>query len=209
MKVTLVNYGTGNLFSVHNALKACGADVTVATHPAEAEGAERLIVPGVGAFGNCITELSRLHFRESVMEFIDTGRPFLGICVGMQMLMDKSFEFGEHGGLGVIPGVVQEIPNRTESGEVRKRPHIGWAALKESADWGGSVLAGADPVAQYYFVHSFSVVPKDPAHILAECDYDGYPVVAALRKDNVFGTQFHPEKSSEAGLKVIRSFLAL
>lgn len=209
MKATLVNYGTGNLFSVHNALKACGADVTVAAHPDEAENADRLIVPGVGAFGNCITELNRLHFRETVQGFIQTGRPFLGICVGMQMLMDKSFEFGEHGGLGIIPGVVQEIPGRTDHGTVRKRPHIGWAPLRQTNPWEGSILEGSNPSAQFYFVHSFSVVPDDPSHVLADCDYDGYPVVAAVRKDNVFGTQFHPEKSGEAGLRVIRSFLAL
>jgi glutamine amidotransferase len=209
MKVTLVNYGTGNLFSVHNAFKACGADVTVVTHPSEAKDADRLVVPGVGAFGSCITELNRMHFNETVRDHIATGRPFLGICVGMQMLMDRSLEFGEHAGLGVIPGEVREIPNRTDSGEIRKRPHIGWAPLTAPHGWQNSIMTAANPDDRFYFVHSFSVVPTNPAHILAACDYDGYPIVAAVQKENVYGTQFHPEKSGPAGLEVIKTFLRM
>ncbi|MFM9872944.1 MAG: imidazole glycerol phosphate synthase subunit HisH [Fimbriimonadaceae bacterium] len=209
MKITLVDYGTGNLFSVRRAFETAGADVKVVTHPGEIQGSDRLVVPGVGAFGNCITELNRLNFSEAVHEFIATERPFLGICVGMQMLMERSLEFGEHAGLKIIPGTVEEIPNRTADSKVRKRPHIGWAPLTAPNGWQDSILKNTDPSTRFYFVHSFSVVPTDPAHILAACDYDGYPVVAAVRKDNVTGTQFHPEKSGLAGLEVIKTFLSM
>lgn len=209
MNLTLIDYGTGNLFSVRRALEVCGANIRVIHHPNEAKNSDRLVVPGVGAFGSCITELHRLHFNDAIKEHIATDRPFLGICVGMQMLMTTSYEFGQHSGLNLIPGTVQEIPNRTDSGEVRKRPHIGWTSLSEGQPWSNTILSQTTKDDRFYFVHSFSVVPDDPAHILALTDYDGYEIVAAVKKDNIFGTQFHPEKSGPAGLAILKQFLSL
>lgn len=209
MNLSLIDYGTGNLFSVRRALEVCGANIKIIHHPSEAKNSDRLVVPGVGAFGSCITELHRLHFNEAIAEHIETGRPFLGICVGMQMLMTTSYEFGQHSGLNHIPGIVQEIPNRTDSGEVRKRPHIGWTSLFVSQPWTNTMLSQTTKDDRFYFVHSFSVIPDNPAHILATTDYDGYEIVAAVKKDNILGTQFHPEKSGPAGLTILRQFLSL
>ncbi|ARU41905.1 imidazole glycerol phosphate synthase subunit HisH [Armatimonadetes bacterium Uphvl-Ar1] len=209
MNLTLIDYGTGNLFSVRRALEVCGANIRVIHHPNEAKNSDRLVVPGVGAFGSCITELHRLHFNDAIKEHIATDRPFLGICVGMQMLMTTSYEFGQHSGLNLIPGTVQEIPNRTDSGEVRKRPHIGWTSLSEGQPWSNTILSQTTKDDRFYFVHSFSVVPDNPAHILALTDYDGHEIVAAVKKDNIFGTQFHPEKSGPAGLAILKQFLSL
>lgn len=209
MKVTLVDYEIGNILSVARALEACGADVTLASDPSQVAGAERLVVPGVGAFGDCITTLTAKGFREPILEHAATGRPFLGICVGMQMLFDYSEEFGRHDGLGLIPGHVAEIPRLTDSGQVRKRPHIGWSPLVARRDWGGTPLAGVEPGTSFYFVHTFSAIPADSAHRLADCDYMGYPVSAAVCANNVYGTQFHPEKSGRFGLDVVKGFMAL
>jgi len=209
MKVTVVDYEIGNLLSVCRALETCGADVTIAQTPDQVKGADRLVVPGVGAFGDCVNALVERGFKDEVLAHAASGRPYLGICVGMQMLFDYSEEFGEHQGLGLIPGKVAEIPRDAEGGAIRKRPHIGWSPLVARRDWAGTILETTEPGTSFYFVHTFSGIPQNDGHRLADCDYMGYPISAAVHKDNVFGAQFHPEKSAEAGLKVVRAFLGL
>jgi len=210
---TILDYGVGNLMSVRRAFEKCGANVRISRDPKEVSESARLVIPGVGAFGSCMRALEQNDLSEAVCDFARTGRPTLGICVGMQMLFDASEEFGEHQGLGLIPGRVVAVPGTTLSGNSHKIPHIGWTGIypasAATADWDATILARTPPGTAMYFVHSFTGVPKHSEHRLADADYGGRRVSAVVRRDNIFGTQFHPEKSGEAGLDIIRSFLLL
>jgi glutamine amidotransferase len=210
--VHVVDYGVGNLLSVCRAFEACGATVVLNGNSGSIAAADRLIVPGVGAFGDCMNELQRRQLVRPILDYVASGRPVLGICVGMQMMMAVGEEFGEHAGLGLIPGRVCAIPATTAGGQPHKIPHIGWTALLKptpATDWTGTILDGIAPGSTCYFVHSFTAVPEDDKCRLADCDYNGRRISAALRIGNVFGTQFHPEKSGEVGLRILRNFLAL
>jgi glutamine amidotransferase len=209
-RVVVVDYGVGNLLSVCRAFEACGASVDLTGVAGRIAAAERLVVPGVGAFGDCMHELKRRGLVAPILDFIASGRPLLGICVGMQMLMEVGEEFGEHAGLGVVPGRVRAIPATGADGTPHKIPHIGWNALAKPAAstmWDGTILDDIPPGAHCYFVHSFTAEPTEGHHRLADCDYDGRRVSAVLRLGNVYGTQFHPEKSGETGLRILRNFL--
>ncbi len=206
----VVDYGVGNLFSVRRALEHCGADVTLTDDPRTILHAPRLVLPGVGAFADGMRGLEERGLISVLREYADSGRPFLGICLGMQMLASVSEEFGEHRGLGIIPGRVTAIPNTGMDGALHKIPHIGWAALEQperATDWSGSILAGLKPGDSVYLVHSYAVVPEDDEHRLADCFYDGRRISAAIRKGLVYGCQFHPEKSGSVGLRILDQFL--
>ncbi len=209
MHVTIVDYGIGNLLSVSRALERCGAEVSFATDAAQIEGAQRLVLPGVGAFANGMQGLRERGLVEPLRRYAASGRPLLGICLGMQMLASTSEEFGEHEGLGLIPGRVVPVPVLDTQGLALKSPHIGWGALAPSAlaDWRQSVLATTAPGTPMYLVHSFHVVPDSPADLLAHCDHGGHAITAAIRRGQVTGLQCHPEKSGEAGLAVLAEFL--
>jgi imidazole glycerol-phosphate synthase subunit HisH len=202
-KVVVVDYGLGNMHSVIKALRHEGADVLVTESPADVRAAERLVVPGVGAFADNMAGLRQRSLVEPVLEFIATGRPFLGICVGMQVLLTESEEFGHHAGLGVIPGKVELIPKAPG----RKVPHVGWNRISAVNAWAGSPLEPLEPGTALYFVHSYNAVPAHEEHRLADVDYAGHRISAAIRKDNVVGVQFHPEKSGTAGLVVLARYL--
>lgn len=210
-KVTIVDYGVGNLLSVRAAFEYCGAVCEVTDDPSVVEGAERLLLPGVGAFGDAMADMQVKGLAEPTHRFAATGRPLLGICVGMQMLMDSSEEFGNHKGLGLIPGPVLAIPPTTSDGTPHRLPHIGWDVLTASRpdSWTDTLLADTREGSWVYFVHSFTAFPSDPAHRLADCDYNGRSIAAVVRRDNVMGCQFHPERSGETGLNVIRRFLKI
>lgn len=213
-RVLIVDYGVGNLLSVRRAFEHCGALVDLSGDPAVLAKAPRVVLPGVGAFGDCATALRRRNLDEAVLKFVETGRPLLGICVGMQMLFDASEEFGHYDGLGIIPGIVQAIPPMDTDSQPLKIPHIGWSGLvpPEGADavyWTGTVLDGVAPGTAAYFVHSFQGRPVDTAHRLADAVYGGRRIAAAVRKGSVLGTQFHPEKSGKAGLAIIQNFLEI
>lgn len=211
-QVLVADYGVGNLLSVCRAFEACGASVDLTGDADRIARAERLVVPGVGAFGDCMGELRRRGLVEPLRGFVASGRPMLGICVGMQMLMEVGEEFGEHEGLGVVPGRVRAIPGTRADGQPHKIPHIGWSELlmpPSTNSWDGTILEGVEPGSTCYFVHSFTAEPLDERNRLADCDYHGRRISAALRAGNVFGTQFHPEKSGETGLRILRNFLAL
>ena len=211
-RVLVVDYGVGNLLSVCRAFEACEAAVELTDSAVRIAAAERVVLPGVGAFGDCIHELERRELVRPILDFIASGRPLLGICVGMQMLMEVGEEFGEHAGLAVVPGRVRAIPATGADGRPHKIPHIGWNELvKPSAatQWSGTILDGVPERSSCYFVHSFTAEPTDARYRLADCDYDGRCVSAALRAGNVYGTQFHPEKSGEMGLRILRNFLKL
>jgi len=210
--VVIVDYGMGNVLSVRRAFEYQNAVVTLTDEPDRVANAERLILPGVGAFGDCMKAIEQRGLVEPVMSFIRSGRPFLGICVGMQILMDAGDEFGGYPGLGLFSGRVVQISSETADGLKRKIPHIGWTPLDPPAGlagqhWSGSILDRTPDGTPFYFVHSFTAAPTNPADVLARADYAGANITAAIRRDNVTGVQFHPEKSGPAGLALIERFL--
>lgn len=211
--VTVIDYGIGNLLNVVRALQHCDAVVTVVSQAAEMLTLpDRLVLPGVGAFAGGMDELRQRGFDDLVKRFEPTGRPFMGICVGAQMLFDVGEEFGEHPGLGLIPGRVQPVPEHTPSGATHRIPHIGWSALTRPdmrEAWAGTPMSRFQEGNTVYFVHSFAPVPVYEHHRLADTYYDGVRICAAVGRDNIWGCQFHPERSGEEGLQVLRSFLDL
>ncbi|MDB5882917.1 MAG: imidazole glycerol phosphate synthase, glutamine amidotransferase subunit [Ramlibacter sp.] len=208
--VTVLDYGIGNQLNVLRALEHCGASVRVVDKAfAGVEDAPRLVLPGVGAFGDAMVELRARGLDDLVRRYAQTGRPFLGICVGMQVMLDAGEEMGEHQGLGLIAGRVLAVPATGSDGMPHRIPHIGWRPLEPASSWENTLLADVQPRERVYFVHSFSAEPQDPAARLAEVDYDGVRICAAVRRDNLYGCQFHPERSAETGLNVLRRFLQL
>lgn len=210
-KVAVIDYGLGNLLSVRRGLEHCGADVLVTSEHDQIKGATHVVLPGVGAFGNAMEELQKHNLVEVVREVAAAGTPLLGICLGMQLLLESSDEFGHHEGLGLIKGRVLPVPNSSIEGQPLKVPHIGWNDLETSATeegWQSTVLEELSPGEAVYFVHSFMGVPESPAHRLADCFYGGHRVAAVIGAGNVVGCQFHPEKSGAAGLKILSAFCA-
>ncbi|MCE4538172.1 imidazole glycerol phosphate synthase subunit HisH [Pelomonas sp. P7] len=209
--VTIVDYGSGNLLSVARALEHCGANVRLSGDPAEIERADRLLVPGVGAFAEGMHGLEQQQLVEPIKAFARAGRPLLGICLGMQMLASRSLEFGETEGLRLIEGDVVAIPNVTVDGARLKTPHIGWASLHPGpqSSWGNTVMRSLSIGASAYLVHSFHMKPADSRDILALATYGGHEITAAIQRENIIGCQFHPEKSGENGLKLLGHFLEL
>lgn len=211
-RVTIIDYGMGNLYSVARAFEHIGARVVVASSPGDVERAEHLVLPGVGAFGDGMRELSRRGLVDPINRYVEAGRPFLGICLGMQMMFEGSEEFGEHKGLGLLPGRVVPIPAETSSGGRRKVPHVGWNELvipDTCPAWEGSILGGVPAGTAVYFVHSYTAVPADPVNRLADCHYEGFRVAAVVAGGTAYGCQFHPEKSGTAGITILRNFLKL
>lgn len=207
-KVTVIDYGVGNLFSVQRGLEQCGADVNVTADHAAILSAERVLLPGVGAFSNGMQSLQAQGLVDILREVAQKQTPLLGICLGMQLLLDASEEFGVTPGLGLISGRVVPVPGITVGGDTQKVPHIGWNALHPSADvsWAGTLLSDTEPGAAVYFVHSFMAQTVDKSHCLAACDYGGHAVAAVIAAGNVVGCQFHPEKSGRIGLGILQAF---
>jgi glutamine amidotransferase len=206
-----MDYGAGNLLSVQRALEHCGATVTVTADHEILLASPRVILPGVGAFANGMNELRRRGLDDIALEIASRGTPLLGICLGMQMLLDESEEFGVCAGLGLIPGKVVPVPPVTSLGLPQKIPHIGWNSLELSATrqaGAAGLLRDVQPSEAVYFVHSFMAEPADSDHRIADCRYGGVRVSAVIGRGNVVGCQFHPEKSGVVGLKILRAFLA-
>lgn len=207
MKVGVIDYGVGNLGSVMRALEELRVAPALINRPVDMHSADCLILPGVGNFADCARLLQAAGWDEALREeVIGYRRPLLGICVGMQLLADASAEGAEAGndtpGLGLIPGRVEHL--RTLGCGLRV-PHVGWNAItrRQAAD---TLFDGIPDGTDFYFVHSYAYLPKDPANILATVDY-GAPIPAAVRSGHVWGTQFHPEKSSRAGFRLLRNFI--
>jgi imidazole glycerol-phosphate synthase subunit HisH len=210
--VAIVDYGVGNLLSVWRAIERCGGTPSLVDSPEGVLGAERLLLPGVGAFGDAMEALDQRGLVEPIREFASSGRPFLGICLGMELMLDSSEEFGHSEGLGLVPGRVVPIPAHGADRMPHKIPHIGWNELRPTpsgGSWEGTLLAGIRPGDSVYFVHSFMAVPDDDGTRLADCDYDGVPIAAVLRDGAMSGCQFHPEKSGPIGLAILGGFVAL
>lgn len=209
LEVTVIDYGVGNLLSVQRGLERCGAKVTLTADLEKILAANRVVLPGVGAFGNAMQALERLGLVAVIREIAYRQTPLLGICLGTQLLLEESEEFGITAGLGLIPGRVIPVPAQTVSRETQKIPHIGWSALQPAGDsgrWRGTLLEDNRPGEAVYFVHSFMAVPTDRVHRIADCVYGGHLVPAAIGRDKITGCQFHPEKSGEVGLKILRRF---
>ncbi len=210
-KVTVIDYGVGNLLSVQRALEHCGAEVYTTNQSSAILAASRVVLPGVGAFANAMAELERLQLVDVIQKVAQKGIPLLGICLGMQLLLDESEEFGLTQGLGLIPGRVIPVPYSSITGQPQKIPHIGWNGLvlsPGSPNWQNTILEAVEPGESTYFVHSFMANPLDISHRVADCIYGGMPISAVIGQENLWGCQFHPEKSGEVGLKILRQFLA-
>jgi glutamine amidotransferase len=210
-KITVVDYGVGNLFSVRRALESCGGgDIAVSSSAQDIVSADRLVLPGVGAFADGMQGLRQNGLDEAVLEFARSGRPLLGICLGMQMLASESEEFGVHSGLGLIRGKVVAIPTQESDGARLKVPFVGWATLvqNDSADASGSCLKDVGTTDAVYLVHSYQVQAADHSDVLATYQYGDITITAAIKRDNITGLQFHPEKSGKVGMRILANFIA-
>ena len=211
--VTIVDYGIGNIFSVTRAIEHFGVSVLLTDRASDIASAKTLVLPGVGAFSNGMQGLRDRSLVDPLRAYARGGRPLLGICLGMQMLFTKSTEFGEHEGLDIIEGTIEPVAIPQDvAGRDMKIPHIGWSELHVPdgrAAWKNSILGEVAPGENCYFVHSFTAVPAHPESRLADTFYGKSLISAAVQKNNVYGCQFHPEKSGSAGLKIIKSFLEI
>ncbi len=208
-KVSIIDYGLGNLKSVVSGFEYVGNDVKLIFSPDEILDAELLVLPGVGAFEDGMNGLKQRNLIDALIKYATSGKPLLGICLGMQLLMSESEEFGIHKGLNLIPGRVIRFSDPHTSKEKNYHvPQIGWNGIFpfNSNGWDNSILSGLPSNTLVYFVHSYYVVPNNPQHILAETQYGGQDFCSVLKKGNIYGCQFHPEKSGEVGLKILDSF---
>ena len=206
--VAVLDYGVGNIRSIRNAVEVCGAKVRVTKDHHELNDAEALVLPGVGAFPHAMKQLGDMGLIDPVMRFASSGRPLLGICLGMQMLADSGNEFCKTQGLGLIPGEVSLLPKPEQE---RKLPFVAWSGVHKPdiCNWDGTILKDFKSGNDCYFVHSYAFVPDSEEDVLAESYYYGHRYVSAIRHGNVMGTQFHPEKSGKVGLQILESFIQL
>jgi imidazole glycerol-phosphate synthase subunit HisH len=205
--IAIIDYGMGNLRSVQKGFEKIGSEAIITDDPQVVLRAERVVLPGVGAFRDCMHNLEQGGFVEPILKVIAEGRPFLGICVGMQLLFSDSVEFGLYNGLDVIPGHVLRFPDQmTVAGEKLKVPQMGWNQL--SFKRRPPLFEGIDSGSNVYFVHSYYVKPDDSSVIATTTDY-GIEFCSSVWKDNIIATQFHPEKSQEIGLQILKNFAEL
>ena len=212
--ISIVDYGLGNLFSVKQALEFCcnspDKNVVITSSPSIIKESDYLVLPGVGAFENAMDAILSKDLKDPIRNFASSGKPLLGICLGMQILGTCSEEFGQHHGLNLIPGKVSHIGETNLNGSPRKVPSIGWKNLniKPNIDNSNNALSAHEALS-VYFVHSFQFVPENAGHLIASYDYGDAKISAAVQKDNIIGYQFHPEKSSQNGLNILKSFLKM
>jgi glutamine amidotransferase len=202
--ITIIDYGMGNLRSVQKGFERLGFNARVTAYPGDVERAGKLVLPGVGAFRDCMDNLRSGGFVEPIKRHIEDGRPFLGICLGLQLLFTESEEFGRHQGLGIIPGRVVRFPSEMrQGGEELKVPHMGWNQITVCRE--APIFKGVADGSSVYFVHSYYVVPEDEGVVATVTDY-GISFCSSIWRDNVMATQFHPEKSQQVGLAMLKNF---
>ena len=201
--ITIIDYGMGNLRSVQKAIEHVGSSATISSDPKQIAAADKVILPGVGAFRDAIGALRNHNLVDVIHQFADSGKPFLGICLGQQLLLDLSYEDGEYEGLGIVPGHVRLF----DIADDLKIPHMGWNQLSARTD-DNPLLKNIPIDAWFYFVHSYYVDATDESWVSARTDYGGQ-FVSIIHKNNVFATQFHPEKSQSAGLQLLTNFVNL
>lgn len=207
MKVAIVDYQLSNLFSVKHAFDYLKIDSEITSDKSVISTSDAAILPGVGAFGDAMNNLKKLGLIDTIKEFIASNKPFMGVCLGMQLLFSESEEFGIHQGLNVTSGKVIRFASKDKKIKV---PQIGWnQILKASKSWDNSPLKNIKNSEFMYFVHSYYVIPQDKSIILSETTYEGIRYCSSLLKNNVFATQFHPEKSGLAGIKIYRDWINL
>ena len=203
--VTIIDYGAGNILSITKAFEHCGAKVNIADFSQMIKKAGRLILPGVGAFEDGMLGLKKRGFIEPIKSFVDKGKPVMGICLGMQMLLEISEEFGIHKGLGFIPGKVVSLPKRDKNGNSVKIPLIGWYKLSNSnyeEAWESTILESVSVESYYYFAHSYYCLPEVQEIIISTTKYETIEFCSAFQYGNVIACQFHPERSGREGLLV-------
>jgi glutamine amidotransferase len=204
--IAILDYGIGNIRSVSNALAALGASSEITRDPARIAAADGVILPGVGAFPAGMELLHQTGLVPEIHKYVQIGKPFLGVCLGMQLLFDRGTEFGDTKGLGLIPGVVDRIPVAPGQGRL---PHIAWTQVARNSAVPDVMFAGLDDAACcFYFVHSYTARDVPSAFITGSVAYLGHPVTASVQRGNVWGTQFHPEKSGPSGLKLLTNFIS-
>jgi imidazole glycerol-phosphate synthase subunit HisH len=209
-KVAIIDYGMGNLLSVKRSFEYCGAEVLISDDPLKINEADRIVLPGVGAFKDGIDEIKKRHLKDVVLRLVEKGRPILGICLGMQMMYESSEENGFHQGLSLMKGSIVAIPAKIKEKDERlKVPHIGWSELSgDDRTWRDEpLLRNIMKGSSVYFVHSFMATLLKKENLIAHTIYGGHQITALVRRENVVGCQFHPEKSGEIGLKIIRNFI--
>ena len=207
--IVIVDYGLGNLFSIEQACKHLGYSTTLSKDPDIILGASNLILPGVGSFEIAMKQLNTFNLIETLTTFVKTGKPIMGVCLGMQLLFDESNEFGNHSGLGFIKGKVIKFPNIVNNIKIRI-PHIGWNKIyKSELEWVNTPLVNIKNESLMYFVHSYYVQPESNENILTRTNYAGFEFCSSINKDNIFGFQFHPEKSGKEGLIIYDNFLKI
>ncbi|MCB2103002.1 MAG: imidazole glycerol phosphate synthase subunit HisH [Rhodobacterales bacterium] len=206
-RAAIVEYGLGNLFSVQQACEHVGLDAAITDDPAALAAADVVVLPGVGAFADAMAALGERDLVAALQDLAAAGKPLVGICLGLQLLMGESHEFGTHAGLGLVPGTVERLPG--DKG--LKVPQVGWRPVHPPAgrSWDDGPLAGVAPGTHLYFVHSYYVRPEDPSVVLAQSDFGGQDFCAALWRGNLFACQFHPERSAEPGLRIYRTIAAM
>ncbi|MCP4418251.1 MAG: imidazole glycerol phosphate synthase subunit HisH [Chloroflexi bacterium] len=223
-KITMIDYGASNIRSAQKAFEHIGADVQLTDDPEVVRRADKLVLPGVGAFGSGMAGLQRHNLPQAIHEAVQRGVPFLGICVGMQLMFDEGHEMGIHAGLGLMAGKVVRFPEKwlivngkllmvneadpmlmgNASPEKLKVPHMGWNQLEIA--WEHPLLSGVEMGDYAYFVHSYYCDPMEETAVLAWTDY-GFPFASVVAKDNIYGLQFHPEKSQSVGLQILQNFV--
>ena len=201
--IAIVDYGMGNLRSVQKAFEKVGHQSVVTRDPHQIDRASRVVLPGVGAFGDCMDNLTRYQLDEPIRRGIVAGKPFLGICLGLQLLFTESEEFGTHQGLNILPGKIKRIPKPTQMSGEGKIPHMGWNTVSIRQPM--PLFQGIRSDSYFYFVHSYYVQPDDHSLTCTETEY-GIPFVSSVWKENIFAAQFHPEKSQQVGLQLFQNF---
>jgi glutamine amidotransferase len=210
-KIIIIDYQSGNLFSISQALTNIGLDVKVSSEADDIVTADAIVLPGVGAFGAAMLNLEEMGLVEPIKEFVNSGKPFLGICLGLQLLFSSSVEFYSSRGLDIIKGTVKRFKNSDVDGKIIKVPQIAWNTIlkTENSSWEGTPLYDLGEDKDMYFVHSFYVIPEDKQAILTETIYGGVKYASSILYKNIFACQFHPEKSAASGLKIYKNWAVL
>ena len=206
-KITIIDYGCGNILNLAGAIKFIGYEVDITHDKNKIINSSYVILPGVGAFGNAMKQIEKYNLHNAILEYAKSNKPLLGICLGMQILLTVSYEFGVHKGLGLIEGKVIKISN--EKNKEIKIPHMGWNEIypnNNKKEWKNKILKNSSIGKSFYFVHSFVCITKDYDSTIAFCNYSGISIPAVIATGNVFGCQFHPEKSADNGLAVLKNF---